>query len=213
MSDPTWLATARQEIGVREKIGRGSNPRITDYFQATGYEHRLKDDSVPWCSAFMNWVMKEAGYNGTLSLAARSWMAWGRPIKPRIGAVLVFKRGKEPWQGHVGLHAGEEGDFYLVLGGNQGDAVSIERYAKHRLLGARWPTSSLATSRVVQAQSVSIGASAVGLVSEGVTQFQPLATQAAQWVDWMQFVAFGLAITAALCTVYFKWVSIKDGKG
>jgi uncharacterized protein (TIGR02594 family) len=213
MSDPTWLATARQEIGVREKIGRGSNPRITDYFQATGYEHRLKDDSVPWCSAFMNWVMKEAGYNGTLSLAARSWMAWGRPIKPRIGAVLVFTRGKSTWQGHVGLHAGEDGDYYLVLGGNQGDAVSIERYAKSRLIGARWPTSSLGTSRVVQAQTAAGGGTLLTLVSEAASQTKPIADQMGQWIEWMPLVGCVIALIGVGCTIYFKWVSIKDGKG
>jgi len=62
-------------------------------------------------------------------------------VKPTIGCVVVFWRGKrDGWHSHVGFYAGcaKNGDI-LVLGGNQGDGVSIRPYPADRLLGYRWP--------------------------------------------------------------------------
>jgi hypothetical protein len=52
------------------------------------------------------------------------------------GAVLVFER---EGGGHVGFYVGEDGTSYHVIGGNQGDAVSVARIAKTRLVASRWP--------------------------------------------------------------------------
>ncbi|MEN6441642.1 MAG: hypothetical protein ABFD97_24030 [Syntrophobacter sp.] len=45
--------------------------------------------------------------------------------------------GKE--HGHVGFYTGEDSDVITMLGGNQGDSVSIQDYRKDRWLGFRWP--------------------------------------------------------------------------
>ena len=56
---------------------------------------------------------------------------------------IVFWRGKrDGWKGHVGFYAGEDADAFHVLGGNQGNAVSIVRIGRDRLLGARWPSTA-----------------------------------------------------------------------
>ena len=68
-------------------------------------------------------------------LWARNWLNWGTAVQiPELGDVLVFSRESG---GHVGLYVGEDAGTYHVLGGNQGDAVSIRRLAKNRLLGTR----------------------------------------------------------------------------
>lgn len=60
---------------------------------------------------------------------------WGTKAQtPMLGDVLVFKRDGG---GHVGLYVGEDAACYHVLGGNQGNAVSIRRIAKNRLIEAR----------------------------------------------------------------------------
>jgi hypothetical protein len=42
--------------------------------------------------------------------------------------------------GHVGFVAGQDrAGNLMVLGGNQGDAVSIKPFARGRVLGFRWP--------------------------------------------------------------------------
>lgn len=138
-TDPAWLAAARREIGVKEVRG-GECKRILEYHGCTSL--RATEDEVAWCSAFANWATKQAGIAGTNSAAARSWLSWGQPLKaPRLGCIVVFWRG-EPTsaQGHVALYLGDDGpDRIRVIGGNQGDAVSVASYPRERVLAYRWP--------------------------------------------------------------------------
>ena len=43
----------------------------------------------------------------------------------------------------------EDASTCLVLGGNQGDSVSLECVAKNRMFGARWPKAANAPEHVV----------------------------------------------------------------
>jgi uncharacterized protein (TIGR02594 family) len=89
-TDATWMAVARGEIGQVERRG-GENPRIVAYHATTALAAR--EDEVPWCSSFVNWVMERAGYRGTGSAAASSWLRWGVELEaPRPGCVTVLKR-------------------------------------------------------------------------------------------------------------------------
>jgi uncharacterized protein (TIGR02594 family) len=139
---PPWLKTAARELGVAEVEGAGNNPRILEYL-ATVLQTRLSRylrDETPWCSAFVNWCFKQVGAPGTDKPNARSWVDWGLNIGcPQIGAVCVLRRGKLPWQGHVGFVVGYGKDFVDILGGNQGNAVSVRRYALNRVLACRMP--------------------------------------------------------------------------
>jgi hypothetical protein len=49
---------------------------------------------------------------------------------------MVFER---PGGGHVGFYVGEDAAAYHVLGGNQGDSVTIARIEKQRCIARRWP--------------------------------------------------------------------------
>jgi uncharacterized protein (TIGR02594 family) len=71
---------------------------------------------------------------------AKAWLDWGMPLQmPAHGCVVVFSRAGG---GHVGLVVGESPDWSLaVLGGNQGNAVSIAMFDRDRVLGYRWPAS------------------------------------------------------------------------
>ena len=52
---------------------------------------------------------------------------------------MTFWRGsRDGWQGHVGFYVGEYASAYHILGGNQGDAVNVKRFARDRFLTARW---------------------------------------------------------------------------
>jgi uncharacterized protein (TIGR02594 family) len=133
-----WFRIARQEIGISEFPGPADNPRIVEYHQATSL--RAADDEVAWCSAFMNWVMKQAGINGTGSAAARSWLNWGDTLSaPRMGCIVVFRRGTDPSQGHVAIFVRRSGAFLEVLGGNQSNQVKVAPYPADNVLSYRWP--------------------------------------------------------------------------
>jgi len=97
---------------------------------------------IPWCAGFVNAILTRAGYEGTGSLMARSFLGYGIPTTyPREGDIAVFSRGKNSSAGHVGFYVGEEtvdGVKYIkVLGGNQNREVSVAYYPANKLLGYR----------------------------------------------------------------------------
>lgn len=94
---------------------------------------------IPWCAAFINAIEKQMGKAGTGKLTARSFLKYGEEVesRPQLGDIVVFKRGLLPWQGHVGIYAGEGKDSILVLGGNQSNKVCFKYYPKKKLLGIR----------------------------------------------------------------------------
>jgi uncharacterized protein (TIGR02594 family) len=140
---PSWYALARREIGTREVAGTKSNPRVLEYYRLTGAGW-VKDDAVPWCAAFANAMLALAGVNGTGSLAARSFLKWGRNVqRPYRGCVVVFERGSKAWQGHVGFVEKISDSHVWSLGGNQGDAVNVRRYPMSKVLGFREPRGDI----------------------------------------------------------------------
>jgi uncharacterized protein (TIGR02594 family) len=139
MDQPAWLAAAWAEFGVREIPGNENAAEILRYFRDAG-DTSVASEATPWCAAFMGAMLKRSGHAGTGSLLARSYLNWGDPLEtPRIGAVTVLARGDDPNAGHVAFYLGETADKLFLLGGNQGDAVTVAAYDKARLLGLRWP--------------------------------------------------------------------------
>ena len=140
MAEPGYLSWARAQIGTRETPGPANTPKIMQWAAAVGSAAlgiAYGGDHVPWCGLFAARAMKEAGIAPPkIAVRASSWGSWGRAISPRVGAILVFKRDGG---GHVGFYVGEDFSCYHVLGGNQGDRVSITRIEKARLVACRWP--------------------------------------------------------------------------
>lgn len=139
---PDWLPIAEKYIGTKEIPGPKSNPTILGFAKRIGgwVASLVKTDETPWCGTFMASIMREwRPFIGLPKnpLSALAWALWGRNLLvPTLGAVLVFKR---PGGGHVGLYKGEDDKCYHVLGGNQGDAVSVIRILKSRCVAIRWP--------------------------------------------------------------------------
>ena len=131
-----WVVVAMREYGQKE-ISEGDNPRILAYHATTSL--RATTDEDPWCSAFVNWCLRQAGIAGTNSAAAISWLHWGRVSTPRTGAVCVVQR--RVGGHHVGFFIEERHNSYRVLGGNQGGQVKFSNLLKssHDVLGYRWP--------------------------------------------------------------------------
>lgn len=134
------LVKALEVYGLSEIRGDLSEGLILEMFDVSGHGW-VKDDSVAWCSAFMNWVAHFTGFEKTKKLNARSWLNVGKLVKPRneqIADVLVLWRvSQTDWRGHVGLYIGQNDTHYYVLGGNQQNQVKISQYPKNRLLGIR----------------------------------------------------------------------------
>lgn len=94
----------------------------------------------PWCGGAVAEWMRKASIDQLPKhwYRARAWLDWGMALtKPTRGCVVVFDR---KGGGHVGLVDGQD-QFgrLLVIGGNQGNAVSIAAFTTDRVLGYRWP--------------------------------------------------------------------------
>ena len=139
--EPPWLTLAKAEIGVKEIPGARSNARIIEYFSTTRLGGPAGGDSTPWCSAFCNWVMQQAGYIPTRRANARSWLTWGEEIdEPRLGAIAVLWRDNPVSPaGHVGFYVASLPNRVVLLSGNQNNAVGYKEYGTGRVLSYRWP--------------------------------------------------------------------------
>lgn len=160
----TVYSAAHAHLGVQEWAGAKHNPAILDLWKDAGIEG-ITDDETPWCAAFVGAVLGEVGLRGTGKPNARSYATWGEEVAfadAQVGDVVVFWRGKpKGWQGHVGFYAGRVGNKIKVLGGNQGNRVSIADYDTSRLLAVRRapvPRTSAAQSKTVRASAAQIAA-------------------------------------------------------
>lgn len=141
---PPWVLWALGEMAVLEVPGPGSNARIEWYhsFTAAG---RAPDD-VAWCSSALNAGMITAGYPGTRSKQASSWLRYGVPYKLCVGGILVFGKSDPDSKGtgHVAWCAGWSAEWVLALGGNQNNRFSCVRKPITSLLDVRMPEKYLA---------------------------------------------------------------------
>lgn len=124
---PRWISIAEEELGETEIRGKKHNARVLEYHATT--TGRAKTDESPWCSSFVNWVLKKARYEGTNSAWSHSWKTWGDGIaKPALGCIAFIDWGKvdaaKSGKGHVGFVVGRTAKGRIVLlGGNQSDKV------------------------------------------------------------------------------------------
>ena len=142
----TAYELAQRFIGIKEVPGKRDNAQILTmlHLDGTWPEH----DEVPWCSAFTNYVAWLLRLPRSKSLAARSWLTVGAAIhlpRAQIGFdVVVLSRGSNSpgpevlsAPGHVGFYSGQGAGKVALLGGNQGDSVSVAEFPVNRVLGVR----------------------------------------------------------------------------
>lgn len=135
-----WIASARRHIGVREIKGPEHNPVIVGFWKLARLAG-IKNDEVPWCAGFVGAMLESSGIRSARSDSSRAYLKWGERIDaPEYGCVVVFTR---KGGGHVGFCVGiDQRGRLLILGGNQGDSVSIAPFERARVAGFRrvtWP--------------------------------------------------------------------------
>jgi len=126
-----YLKIAHKYLGLHE---------IRDKVELTKFMD-VDPEETAWCAAFVNAVLKEAGIKGTGNNVAKSFLQFGRLTNhPKIGDIVVFNSAGDPnsWKGHVGFYQGvDDKGRILVLGGNQGNKVSIAPYPANLVKGYR----------------------------------------------------------------------------
>jgi uncharacterized protein (TIGR02594 family) len=135
-----WMTVANDYLGLLEAGGAANNQKILDFATIVGGDVAKEyiADSIPWCGLFVGFVMAQTGIvpvDGMLW--ALNWAKYGKKLtEPAFGCIAAFKRDGG---GHVGFVVGHDSTHYHILGGNQGDSVSITPVLKSRCKGLRWP--------------------------------------------------------------------------
>jgi len=131
LGEVPWMAKAKGELekGIKESKN-GSNPEIEKYFVETTLGKQ--PDDIAWCGAFVSWCIKEShGAHMPVVFSARAadWLKNGSALAgPQYGAIVVTKALAAGSSGHVGFVSSWDGTNVTILGGNQGDAVSLRDF-------------------------------------------------------------------------------------
>lgn len=136
-----WVDEIRKVLGFHEVR---DNATLKKWLVSDG--KTLGDPGVlPWCGDAMETAIKRSlpteKFTGNLASNpywALNWAGFGVHVEPRVGAIGVFKRNGG---GHVGVLISQSVNSYHVLGGNQGDSVSVTAVPKHTLVDSRWPST------------------------------------------------------------------------
>jgi uncharacterized protein (TIGR02594 family) len=145
ITPPRIVREAMALLGTLETPGTKSNPIIVNWAKETNTKEDdwYNTDSIPWCGLFMAVVAQRANWEVVKEpLRAKAWDKFGQVVKEAVlGDILVFSRNGG---GHVGLYVGESATTYFVLGGNQGDKVSIAEISKSRIHSINRPIYKIA---------------------------------------------------------------------
>lgn len=128
---------AMSQMGVKEGA-----PALSAYLGKAN--PKLDPTVTPWCAGYVNSVLQNSGRQGTGSLAAKSYLNYGEPVKtPSQGDIVVLNRTNNPALGHVGFveSINQQNGTVNVLGGNQDNSVSIKAYPMSKVAGFRRPPS------------------------------------------------------------------------
>ena len=133
------VITAQPYIGLQERVHRTELKDLLD----------VDPVRTEWCAAFVNAVLELDGIPGSDSvsdvpLMARSFLVWGERVEPadiQRGDVVIFPRGTQGWEGHVGFYVDTQfingKEIWIVLGGNQSNEVRYDFYFPNKALGIR----------------------------------------------------------------------------
>lgn len=133
MGYPSYYRIARAELGLSEKVGPGSNPRImamaARVSKLPGYgwvQTFFKDDGIPWCALGVSDALVQAGLPIPKNpLSAGAFREYGNKLDgPMAGAIAVKSRKGGNHVGLVSAISSPSGKMLLILGFNQGDACS-----------------------------------------------------------------------------------------
>lgn len=146
----TAHALALRYAGVGELAGDEDHPLVRWWLSRVGFG-LFAHDEIPWCSAFVAGIAWELDLPRSTSAAARSWLKVGTPVPLEEAVagwdVVVLSRGPGPQPGpdrldapgHVGFfdRSSTDATGIWLLGGNQGDRVTVARFQASRVLGVR----------------------------------------------------------------------------
>lgn len=158
MPGGSWFNSDADASPAKPITVKTGNPAIRaySYIHYTERTHRAELRELTgvdpvrteWCAAFANAVLEESNIESNndhkYPYTARAFLDWGQAVSKddiRPGDVVIFPRGNSSWQGHVGFYLTTRvingAEYYMILGGNQSNKVSIVPYRASKALGIR----------------------------------------------------------------------------
>lgn len=121
------------------------------YDKSIGWDAKDSGNNYPWCAAFLNWCLIQAGVNYVKSPRSQEIRLDKKMKKlkePLYGSILVLTQNKNSSKGHVTFLIGETKDknYYVGLGGNQDSQLKISIFSKGKgkslfSNGFYWPSN------------------------------------------------------------------------
>lgn len=152
VKDLPWIKEAYKHIGLKEIPGKEHNKTIQNWLREL--KAWWDDDETPWCGVAVAHCVKTANLTyPKMYMRALAWNEYGVELKePKPGCIVTFTRSGG---GHVGFVVGTaaNGDL-VVLGGNQGNAMSLAKFPKSRVSSYRWPAGYPLPGSDVQLQVI-----------------------------------------------------------
>lgn len=126
--------TAQRELSL------GASESDTNPSSEKSYLKYTNGTKIPWCAAFLSWVLKESGVpfdgggNGGWYIpgvdSVRAWYDSKGTFKPARsgytpvpGDTVIYQEGKWPYPSHVNIVISVEGDSMTTIGGNEGNTI------------------------------------------------------------------------------------------
>jgi uncharacterized protein (TIGR02594 family) len=143
----TAADVALRLVGIKETPGAKATPLVLAMLQLDN--SWVSDDATAWCAAFVGFLCWLLGLPRTKSLSARSWLTIGDAIDiedAKAGYdVVILTRGKGPQpgpdvlaaSGHVGFYLSHNDTHVVLVSGNMGDKVTVDKFPLTSLLGVR----------------------------------------------------------------------------
>ena len=118
-------------VGLHEKSNRTQIKNVT----------KVDPVRTPWCAAFVNGILAQAGMKGTGSNLAISFTkyktATSNPVKGDIVVIRTGRSRRGRSSNHVGIFEKFVGNRVAVLGGNQSNKVKISYFPKSSVISYR----------------------------------------------------------------------------
>src|SRR5690554_2385510 len=129
---PDWIIEAEKYLGMKEVTGSNDHPLLNRGWLSFNLGWLI---GQPWCGLFVAHCLRASDqFVPKLFYRAKSFLDYGEKIdSPCYGCIVIFGR---TGGGHVGFVVGKDHQGrLLVLGGNQGNKVSVAPFDTSRVLG------------------------------------------------------------------------------
>jgi len=125
---------------VQHELSLGVSESDTDPKSEKSYLKYTNGTKIPWCAAFLSWILKESGVpfdggaNGGWYIpgtdGVRAWYESKGKFKPARsgytpvpGDTVLYKEGKSPYPDHANIVISVEGNSMTTIGGNEGNTI------------------------------------------------------------------------------------------